>query len=48
MTVAHQMHDAIPGARLAVIAGAGHVSNLEEPAQFNTEVREFCLSVQNT
>jgi pimeloyl-ACP methyl ester carboxylesterase len=48
MTVAHQMRDAIPGARLAVIAGAGHVSNLEEPAQFNAEVREFCLSVQNT
>lgn len=26
MTVAHQLHDAIPGARLAVISGAGHVS----------------------
>jgi pimeloyl-ACP methyl ester carboxylesterase len=47
MTVAHQMHDAIPGARLAVIAGAGHVSNLEAPAQFNAAVREFCLSLQN-
>ena len=45
MTVAHQMRDAIPGARLSVIAGAGHVSNLEEPAQFNAEVREFCSSV---
>jgi hypothetical protein len=31
MTVAQQMRDAIPGARLAVIAGAGRVSNLEEP-----------------
>jgi pimeloyl-ACP methyl ester carboxylesterase len=47
MTVAHQMRDAIPGARLAVIAGAGHVSNLEAPAQFNAEVREFCASVKN-
>ena len=47
MTVAHQMRDAIPGARLAVIAGAGHVSNLEEPARFNAEVRAFCLTVGN-
>jgi pimeloyl-ACP methyl ester carboxylesterase len=46
MTVAHQMRDAIPGARLAVIAGAGHVSNLEDPAQFNAEVREFWASVE--
>jgi pimeloyl-ACP methyl ester carboxylesterase len=44
-TVAHQMRDAIPGARLAIISGAGHVSNLEEPAQFNAEVRDFCQSV---
>jgi pimeloyl-ACP methyl ester carboxylesterase len=47
MTVAHQMRDAIPGARLSVIAGAGHVSNLEAPAQFNAEVRAFCLTVGN-
>lgn len=45
MTVAHQLHDAIPGARLAVIPGAGHVSNLEDPIQFNAQVRDFCLSV---
>jgi pimeloyl-ACP methyl ester carboxylesterase len=47
MTVAHQMRDAIPGARLSVIAGAGHVSNLEEPARFNAEVRAFCSTVGN-
>lgn len=45
LTAAHQLHDAIPGARLAVISGAGHVSNLEVPDRFNTEVRDFCLSV---
>ncbi len=45
MSVAHQFRDAIPGARLAIIAGAGHVSNLEEPARFNAEVRDFCRSV---
>lgn len=43
ISVAYQIRDAIPGARLAVISGAGHVSNLEEPVQFNTIVRDFCL-----
>lgn len=47
MTVAHQLHEAIPGSRLAVMAGAGHVTNLEQPAQFNAEVRDFCLSVSD-
>ncbi len=46
MAVAHQMHDAIPGARLAVIPGAGHVSNLEAPDRFNAEVRDFCGSLR--
>jgi 3-oxoadipate enol-lactonase len=31
----------IPGARLAVIAGAGHVSNLEQPAAFDAAVLAF-------
>lgn len=48
VTVAYQMRDAIPGARLAVIAGAGHVSNLEQPGRFDTEVRDFCSSVALT
>jgi len=48
ITVAHQFHDAIPGARLAIISGAGHVSNLEKPARFDAEVRNFCQSVSNT
>jgi len=48
MTVAHQMHDAIPGARRVVIPGAGHVSNLEQPARFDAEVRNFCLTVSIT
>jgi pimeloyl-ACP methyl ester carboxylesterase len=47
LTVAQQFRDAIPGARLAVIAGAGHVSNLESPAQFNAAVCAFCLSVES-
>jgi pimeloyl-ACP methyl ester carboxylesterase len=47
MNVAYQMRDAIPGARLAAISGAGHVSNLEKPVQFNTIVRDFCLHLSN-
>jgi pimeloyl-ACP methyl ester carboxylesterase len=48
ISVAHQIRGAIPGARLAVIPGAGHLSNVEAPAQFNAEVRSFCLSVPTT
>jgi pimeloyl-ACP methyl ester carboxylesterase len=33
--VTSEMADAIPGAELAVIDGAGHLSNLERPDQFN-------------
>ena len=40
--VADQFEQAIPGAHLVVIPGAGHVSNLERPAEFNRAVREFC------
>jgi pimeloyl-ACP methyl ester carboxylesterase len=31
----------IPGARLVTIAGAGHLSNLEQPQAFNAALREF-------
>jgi len=43
LSVANQMHDAIPGSKLEVISGAGHDSNLEKPDQFNTILSEFCL-----
>jgi pimeloyl-ACP methyl ester carboxylesterase len=43
LPVAHQLHRAIPGARLVVIPGCGHVSNLERPDRVNAAVREFCL-----
>lgn len=35
------MADRIPGARLAIIPGAAHLSNLEQPDQFNEAVRAF-------
>ncbi len=41
-SVARQFEQAIPDARLVVIPGAGHVSNLEQPERFNEAVREFC------
>lgn len=38
---AHVMATGIPGARLAVIPVAGHLSNLEQPEVFNDLVRTF-------
>ncbi len=42
LSVAEQFHSAIPGSELVVIQGAGHVSNLEQPEQFNDAIRGFC------
>ena len=36
-----RMHARIPGAELAVIQGAGHLSNLEQPAGFNAALFAF-------
>ena len=44
MNIAEQLRDAIPNAELAVIANAGHLSNMEQPEEFNAQVRRFCLS----
>jgi pimeloyl-ACP methyl ester carboxylesterase len=32
----------IPHAELVVIPGAGHMSNLERPDEFNAAIRTFC------
>ena len=40
-TVAKQFHDAIPGAELRLISGAGHMSSMERPAEFNRAILEF-------
>jgi 3-oxoadipate enol-lactonase len=40
-SIARAMVKRIPGARLAVISGAGHLSNLEQPGQFNEVVLRF-------
>lgn len=38
---ARRMSEAIPGAQLVVISNAAHLSNLEQPEQFNTAVERF-------
>jgi pimeloyl-ACP methyl ester carboxylesterase len=45
LSVGHALHDAIPGAHLAVLAGVGHASNVQAPQAFNSEVRTFLRSV---
>jgi pimeloyl-ACP methyl ester carboxylesterase len=42
--IAEQFHAAVPGAELAIIPNAGHLSNMEQPDAFNDHVRRFCLS----
>lgn len=48
MEIAEQFRDAIPKAELAVIPGAGHVSNMEQPDEFNAHVRRFCSGEPNS
>lgn len=43
---AEVMHREIRGSRLEVIEGAGHVSNLERPQEFNRHLRNFLDSLQ--
>jgi len=44
MNIAEPFRDAIPNAELAIIANAGHLSNMEQPKEFNAQVRRFCQS----
>jgi pimeloyl-ACP methyl ester carboxylesterase len=44
LEIAAQFRDAMPNARLAVLTGAAHISNMERPQEFNAAVRNFCLS----
>ena len=41
----HNMHEAIPGSRLEIIAGAGHSPQIETPAACNTVITEFLSKV---
>jgi pimeloyl-ACP methyl ester carboxylesterase len=45
---AEQMHGLVPGSRLDVIHGAGHLSNMERPAAFNAVVSAFAATICDT
>ena len=45
LTVAQQVHAAIPGSRLVVIPGTGHLGDMEAPDRFNAEVAAFLGSL---
>jgi 3-oxoadipate enol-lactonase len=42
---AHKLNGAISGSRVEIIQQAGHLSNVERPAAFNTVVSEFLASL---
>jgi pimeloyl-ACP methyl ester carboxylesterase len=46
LSEAEAMQRLIPGARLEVLAGAGHLPNLEQPAAFNALFKEFMSSIR--
>ena len=41
LTVAEDLHAAIPGSTLVVLPDSGHLGNIEAPEQFNSAVRTF-------
>ena len=45
VSVGEDLHAHIPGSRLVVMPGVGHVSNIEAPERFNAEVRAFLRSL---
>jgi pimeloyl-ACP methyl ester carboxylesterase len=42
LSVARRFAAEIPDARLVVLPGAGHMTNLQQPQAFNAAVRRFC------
>jgi pimeloyl-ACP methyl ester carboxylesterase len=41
VAIGMELHAAIPGSKLVVIDGVGHVVNLEAPERFDDELRSF-------
>ena len=46
LELSNELVDLIPHARMQVIAGAGHLTNLEKPQQFNEIVDHFLCEVE--
>ena len=44
--LSEELHAMIPGSRLEMIADAGHLTNLEQPAEFNRIVEAFIASAE--
>jgi 3-oxoadipate enol-lactonase len=42
---ARALHAAIPGSHMEILQQAGHLSNLERPAAFNTVATEFLATL---
>ena len=36
-----KLNEKLPGSRYVEIPGAGHISNMDRPAEFNRAIREF-------
>jgi pimeloyl-ACP methyl ester carboxylesterase len=47
LSVARELHAAIPASRLVVLPGVGHLSNLEGADRFDAEVRAFLQEVED-
>jgi pimeloyl-ACP methyl ester carboxylesterase len=45
LSVAQAMQASIPGARLVLVPGAGHVSSLERPEAFDAAIRDFIATL---
>ena len=44
--LSQQLADAIPGAEMKVLAGAGHLANIERPGDFNDSIEAFIGRVE--
>ena len=44
---ARALHQEVAGSRLEILAGAGHLSNVERPAAFNAVLNEFLHSLES-
>jgi 3-oxoadipate enol-lactonase len=45
LALSEELQRGIPGARLAIIRDAGHISNIDNPAAFNQIVEEFITNL---
>jgi len=38
-----KLHERLPGSRLVTLTGAGHISNMDRPAEFGRALRDFLI-----